>query len=203
MKKILVLSCHPDDMELSCGATIKRLIDEGKHVKVLCFSYCRKSAPLEGSQQIYIEWLKSMDFYGVDHEMHHFPVREFNRHSNEIRDILFDFKNDFDTIFTLSTQDIHEDHETLTKEACRVFKYSTIMGAELAWNNLEYNNRAFFEITKEQLEFKIKALEIYKTQTQLGRHYFKRESIEGLARVRGMQIAKEYAESFEVIRQVW
>ena len=32
MKKVLVLTAHPDDLELACGGTVARFVDEGVEV---------------------------------------------------------------------------------------------------------------------------------------------------------------------------
>ena len=32
MNNILVLSAHPDDLEMSCGGTVAKLVSEGKSV---------------------------------------------------------------------------------------------------------------------------------------------------------------------------
>ena len=32
-------------------------------------------------------------------------------------------------------KDIHQDHETISKEGLRAFKNTTILGYELIWNN--------------------------------------------------------------------
>jgi hypothetical protein len=53
------------------------------------------------------------------------------------------------------------------------------------------------------LQAKWEALQAYKSQFELGRPYFSREFIEGLARVRGVQVKSPYAEAFEVMRLKW
>ena len=38
MNKVLVLSAHPDDLEISCGGTVAKFVDEGNKVDniILC-----------------------------------------------------------------------------------------------------------------------------------------------------------------------
>ena len=38
MNKVLVLSAHPDDLEISCGGTVAKFVDEGNQVDniILC-----------------------------------------------------------------------------------------------------------------------------------------------------------------------
>ena len=45
--KILLLSPHTDDAELGCGATIAKLIRQGKTVYYAAFSACEQSV-IEG-----------------------------------------------------------------------------------------------------------------------------------------------------------
>jgi hypothetical protein len=53
------------------------------------------------------------------------------------------------------------------------------------------------------LRAKWDALQEYKSQFELARPYFSWEFIEGLARVRGVQVKSTYAEAFEVMRLKW
>ena len=82
----------------------------------------------------------------------------------------------------------------------RAFKTSSsIYCYELPWNHLEFKTQLFVNLDSSHLANKIKMLEFYKTQF-VAKNYFTKEFIEGLARVRGAQVNREFAEAFEVIR---
>ena len=99
-----------------------------------------------------------------------------------------------------SINDIHQDHYTVAQEGLRAFKDRTILGYELIWNNISFNTTSFITLGKKHIQAKVDALKEYKSQSD--RAYMSREFIFSLAKSRGVQIGKEYAECFEVIRWV-
>ena len=105
-----------------------------------------------------------------------------------------------DTIFLPSSQDLHQDHQTVYTEGLRAFKMSTVLGYELPWNNLSFDYRHFVVLRQRHMETKIEALRCY--QSQAHRSYSEEDFIWGWARTRGVQIAAQYAEAFDVLRWV-
>ena len=188
--KVLVIAPHTDDGELGCGATISRLIREGHEVSYMCFSSC-------GKDELILEMLKSLEVLGIrDILMSETPVRNFHIRRQDILDFMVN--RNFDLVFTPSSDDIHQDHRIVNEESKRAFKRVKLLGYELPWNSQGFAGNCFFNITKDDLEAKIKALAHYKTQKQ--RNYFNNGFIDSLATVRGVQAGYEFAECFEVIR---
>ena len=61
MNKVLVLSAHPDDLEISCGGTVAKFVDEGNKVDniILCSNvkhkkYVPASSKVLGYNPIYL-----------------------------------------------------------------------------------------------------------------------------------------------------
>mgnify|MGYP000436355541 CR=1 FL=1 len=100
--------------------------------------------------------------------------------------------------YALSSTDTHQDHQVIHSEGLRAFKNSTVLGYEMPWNNTVFTSNTFIKLGKENIEKKLDALKAYKSQEN--RKYLNREFIMGLAKVRGVQAATEYAEAFEAIR---
>jgi LmbE family N-acetylglucosaminyl deacetylase len=100
-----------------------------------------------------------------------------------------------------SLHDIHQDHNTVAQEGLRAFKTTTVLGYELIWNNLTFNTTSFVSLEQKHIEQKCNALAMYKSQA--GRDYISREFIFSLAKSRGVQIGKSFAESFEVVRWIF
>ncbi len=203
-QNILVLAPHVDDGEFGCGGTIHRLIREGHSVRYIAFSDCKDSIP-EGLdvQTLSREMNEATSLLGInDKALFDFPVRKFNSFRQEILEILVKENNEFqpDIIFTPCTKDIHQDHETLTNEAIRAFKCSTIYGYELPWNLLELPSSAFYVLEHEDVDAKINAILAYKSQQH--RSYSNEEYIRSLATTRGVRIKAQLAEAFEAIRIV-
>lgn len=97
-------------------------------------------------------------------------------------------------------QDIHQDHQVIHAEGVRAFKNASVLGYELPWNTFDFAPQLIVGLEERHMERKWEMLQAYDSQITLGRRYFSRELIYGLARVRGIQAGKEFAEGFQVIR---
>ena len=203
---VLVLAPHTDDGELGAGGTINRLIKKGSNVTYFAFSIARQSIPVGMKEDILVEEVKeAVNVLGISKDdliIRDYPVRQLSSHRQEILEELVKIKKtkEYDLILTPSTNDIHQDHEAITKEAIRAFKNSTILGYELIWNNLNFSSAAFLEIDINNLNQK--CLSLTKYISQRGRVYMSQEFIHSLAHTRGTQIGVKFAEAFEVIRLV-
>lgn len=206
-KRILILAPHTDDGELGCGGTIAKLLDLGSTVFYAAFSTAEASVP-EGfpRNQLEIEVRAATKKLGIPEGqlfIYKYQVRKLNYVRQEILEELIKLRPFVkpDIVFLPSSKDIHQDHITVNKEGIRAFKYSTILGYELIWNNLSFNTDCFIELTQGHLDRKLEALKEYKTQ--VGKPYMNPEFIKSLAIVRGTQIGVPYAETFEVIRMIF
>ena len=185
-KKCLVLSPHPDDMELACGGTIQKF-DE---VLNLVFSTCGITHELTASSM-------SLD---VKCKVFDFPVRKFSEHRQEILQAMIDFDFDPDVVMMPSSFDEHQDHQVIHQEGKRAFKHCRMLGYESPWNNFSFKPDTYSILTLHQLGRKMSALNKYRSQQN--KNYFKSSFTNGVARMRGTQIGVNYAESFETIRWI-
>lgn len=205
-KKVVVLAPHTDDGELGCGATIAKILEEGAIVYYVALSTAEQSVP-EGfpKNRLEIEVRKATKALGINEDnlfIFNHEVRKLNYVRQEILESLVEIRNKIqpDIVFLPSSKDIHQDHLTVMQEGIRAFKYSTILGYELIWNNLSFATDCFIKVTQAQLDRKISALKCYETQE--GKAYMDPNFITSLATVRGTQIGSQYAEAFELIRWI-
>lgn len=205
-KKIVVLAPHTDDGELGCGGTISRALEEGAKLYYIALSTAEASVPkgfpknrLEIEVKKACKTLKipSSNLFIFRHE-----VRKLNYVRQEILESLVSLQKKIkpDIVFLPSSKDIHQDHITVMQEGIRAFKYSTILGYELIWNNLSFHTDCFIKLKKKHINAKVKALACY--ETQRGKKYMSEDFITSLAKVRGTQINEIYAETFELIRWI-
>lgn len=190
------MGAHTDDGEFGAGGTIAKLVENGSEVTYFAFS-----APLEILKE---ECKKALKVLGVKNvKIFNFKVRHFPNIRQEILQILYDYdkKNKIDLILTPCTTDLHQDHQTVTNEALRAFKHSTILGYELPWNNIIFRRDCFVPLEKRHIDKKIEALWNYKTQIS-SKHYFDENYLRCLARSAGEHIGENCAEAFEVIKLV-
>ena len=203
--KILIISPHTDDGELGCGGSIAKLSKDNE-VYYVALINAYQSVPIglpgntlefEAKQATSILGIKQDNFMVLD-----FDVRRTHEQRQRLLDELLNIRDAMkpDLIFTPSVNDIHQDHQTVSQEAIRAFKHSSILGYELPWNNYTFNPQCYIKLEQTHIDLKLLALECYESQKD--KPYMKPEYIESLASTRGLQINCKYAEAFEVIRWI-
>lgn len=206
VNKILVLAPHPDDAEFGLGGTIAKLIEKGKEVFVVVFSLCEKSTPPNFEVgTIEREMYQSLNLLGIPRRnlmVFNFSVREFPAYRQEILENIIEQRNLIapDLVFIPSSSDIHQDHAVIHEEGKRAFKFYNLLGYEMPWNNFGFTSFVYNPLSQTHLQNKLDAIACYKSQGF--RTYSSPEFITALATLRGGQILKQYAESFELIRLI-
>ena len=204
--RILILAPHTDDGEFGCGGSVSRFVQEGKMIYYAAFSTAEESVPEHWPKDILkTEVKEATSRLGIPQDnlfIYNFKVRELSYHRQEILEVLVKMKDDIcpDLVFLPSSNDVHQDHSTVSIEGIRAFKNTSILGYEIPWNNIEFKTEAFVILSEENINAKLHALDAYNSQK--GKSYANEEFIRSLARTRGVQIGSRYAEAFEVIRWV-
>jgi LmbE family N-acetylglucosaminyl deacetylase len=204
--RILILAPHIDDGEFGCGGSISRWVGEGKDVYYVAFSSARKSIPQGMPKNILEkEVQEATQILGIPTGnliLFKYPVREFPSYRQQILEDMIRLGNELNPELVLlpSTNDTHQDHQTISQEGFRAFKKISMVGYEMPYNNLNFSTNLFVGLEEEHLRKKVQALKCYKSQAH--RAYATPDFIKSLASVRGTQIGIKYAEAFEVIRWV-
>jgi N-acetylglucosamine malate deacetylase 1 len=206
-KTVLVLSPHSDDMEISCGGTVAKFIEEGHEVYSLVFSFAEQSIPKEFKRfETVLESAESAKLLGVNTKWTvcgNFLVRSFPSRRQEILDILIKSKMNIqpDIVLLPNSNDIHQDHQVIHQEGIRTFRNSTILGYENIWNSMGKSNMTtYIPLTQEHLNKKTNAIKCYKSQLAKSPNLI--IDIIQLANIRGSEIGKDYCEVFETIRNI-
>ena len=205
-KTVLVLAPHTDDGEFGCGGSIAIFVRQGARVVYVAFSAAEQSVLPHLPRDILRTevvaatgtlGIKSEDCIVLDYEVRRFP--EFRQ---SILDKMIDLSKRYspDLVLLPSINDAHQDHQTIAQEGFRAFKRVTMLGYEVPWNNLDFRTSCFVSLDEEELGLKIDSLSKYQSQSH--RVYATEEFIKSLAITRGVQIGKNYAECFEVVRWV-
>lgn len=198
--KVVAIAPHIDDVELGAGATIHHL-NKNNQVYYVGLSL----PPLIDSHTFMEEFQESSRILGLDKDriiLRNFNPRNLFDARGDILQLFFDLNNDLkpDLVLIPNSQDIHQSHEVVFAEARRAFKYTTILGYELPWNSLDFSMDVFITVDREDVEAKVAAINAYRTQKS--RLFFSNDIVGDLARVRGKQIGREYAECFELTRLI-
>lgn len=200
-----MLGAHTDD-EFGCAGTIARMVEAGAEVHYACFSACEESVPdgwdrdvlkREVRDAIEVLGIPPERFYLYDYRVRHFPARR-----QDLLEELVALRRRIDpsVVFVPAMSDMHQDHQVLASEGLRAFKHATILGYELPMNTISFHHACFIDLEERHLEVKIRHAATYASQQF--RTYLQPDFIRALALVRGVQINRQAAEAFEVIRAV-
>lgn len=216
----LFVVAHPDDETLGAGATIHKLIEEGNRVAVAIMSG-HAAARANLSETLQQDEAEAMSILGVKKLYHaDFPNIKMNTvpHLDLVKFIescIEDWKAQ--AIITHHPSDVNIDHQETGKAAiaaCRLFQRTTDIPplrffaymevpSSTEWSLNVAENRfqpnVFFEVGRNGIDIKIKALQAYTGVMRPYPHPRSLEAITGLAAVRGAQAGCEYAEAFESV----
>jgi len=217
-KKILVIAPHPDDEVLGCGGSIARLVNEGNEVHIVIVT--------KGTDDLFSNSLieecrneakKASDYLGVKklHFLDGFPAAKLDTIPNyELNNILLEIIREIkpSILFIPHRKDIHKDHQLVHEAALvasrplsrkyqpmQIMAYETL--SETEWGFTSFMPNVFINIS-EQIDAKVNAMKLYKTQLKQFPHSRSIESIKSLAQYRGGTIMVHYAEAFMLVRHV-
>lgn len=202
-RRALVLGAHTDD-EFGCAGTIVRMIEAGTEVHYACFSSCEESVP-EGFDRDVLkrEVRDAIRVLGIAEErfyLYDYRVRRLPERRQDILEELVRLRRRIepDLVLLPAMSDMHQDHGTIANEGLRAFKHATILGYELPMNTISFEHACFVSLEERHIVRKIEHARAYVSQQS--RSYLREEFLRSLAVVRGLQIGKDAAEAFEVVR---
>jgi LmbE family N-acetylglucosaminyl deacetylase len=203
---ILVVASHPDDEVLGCGGTIKRL----SAIQPICLLLLGKGR--NGDLDSCIE--KSADILGIRH-IHtlDFPDQEYDSISlleiNRLIETEIE-KWKPEIVFTHHRNDLNKDHRITYQSvltACRppttvkkFYCFETLSSTE--WQYPFYFSPNVWVNIGESIRAKTAAMQQYDSEIREGNHPRSIAGIINLARYRGQQVGVEYAEAFELVREL-
>ena len=206
-KRVLLLSPHTDDIELGCGGTVCKFIDEGHDIYWVVFSTAEASlttVPKDTLKNEFLGVIKDIGLTEKSYKIFSYEVRKLDTVRQDILDELIHIRKDFnpDLVIAPSLSDFHQDHQVIVSESVRAFKTtSAIISYELPWNYITFSTQLFSKLTKKHVDMKWNLLQHYMSQIE-DKPYFNKDVVYGSAKVRGVQCNSEYAEAFEVIRWI-
>lgn len=208
--KILAVGAHLDDIEIACGGTLAKAIQNGHDVKTLIMSksgYTNKDGEVQRTDESAVkEGTEALNILGVKNiEILDFETKDIPFHSSVVNAIDVCI-NDYhpDIIFTHHPFDTHQAHvgvSNATIAAARrkntIFFYEPISPSGRSY--VAFRPQLYVPI-EDTIGLKLDALRAHKTEY----HKFGKEDwIEGVnARCgfRGYEMGRRYAEAFEVLR---
>ncbi len=200
-KRLCFIGAHPDDIELGCGAFIAHVLPMSE-VKCVTLSDNQKNPELKGLVE---EHFRSMEILGVPREnivLGQFETRKFPHARQEILEYMIQLKREFrpDVVFVHTKADIHQDHGTVTEEALRAFRGTTVLGFDCLRSSYGFFPHFLAEVSEGDVECKLRALAEYKTYTN--RYYFEPSILRATLIRHGALAECKYAEGFDILRIV-
>jgi LmbE family N-acetylglucosaminyl deacetylase len=198
-QKVCFIGAHPDDIELGCGALIAQIV---KHTDILCIT-------LSDNQQnpelvnLVEEHYRSMAVLGVPKEniiLAPFETRRFPQSRQEILEYLIGINRQLhpEIVFVHSRADLHQDHATVTEEALRAFRGTTVLGFDVLRSSYGFFPNFLVQVSEDDVNMKLKALAEYKTYAN--RYYFSPDITRATLIRHGALVERPFAEGFDTLR---
>jgi LmbE family N-acetylglucosaminyl deacetylase len=198
---VLCIGAHPDDIELGCGALIADIIPQ---TRVVCVTLSdNQKNPLHND--LVAEHHASMTILGVKPEhtiLHDFTTRLLKAARQEILEVMIDLKNQYhpEVVLVHTARDIHQDHQTVTEEALRAFRGTTLLGFDVLRSSYGFFPDFLVEVSEQAVQTKIRALKTYNTYAD--KYYFDENIIHATAIRHGALAERPFAEGFDILRIV-
>jgi len=203
--KILALGAHCDDIEIGCGGTIAKLLEQDPDAEVHWIVF---SSNTEREK----EALSSANAYLSAHsncniEINNFRNGFFPYVATDIKEYFEKIKSrvDPDVIFTHFLEDRHQDHRTIAQLTWNTFRNHLILQYEIAKYDGDLVTPNFYsDLDDSQVTSKVsRLLQHFKSQTD--KHWFTEDLFKSLMRVRGIECASEcgFAEGFHVRKAIF
>ena len=208
--KILAVGAHLDDIEIACGGTLAKEIENGHDVKVLIMSksgYTNINGQIQRSDELAVEeGTKALNTLGIQNiEILDFPTKDIPWRSDVVNAIdvcINDY--DPDIIFTHHPFDTHQAHagvSNATIAAARrrntVFFYEPISPSGRSY--VAFKPQLYVDITST-IDKKVASLREHKSEyNKFGGEDWV-QGVHARSGFRGYEIGQKYAEAFEVLR---
>lgn len=197
-KRVLFLGAHSDDIEIGCGGTILRCIEEQYFEEVWWIVFAangQRAGEARESAELFLEGAKTKNVV-----LHSFRDGYFPYSGSDIKDYFEELKARIspDVIFTHYRNDLHQDHRLICELTWNTFRDHLILEYEI----LKYDGdlgipNLFVHLTDEISRKKIDYIRT-SFKTQGSRKWFSDDTFISLLRLRGVEsnAPERYAEAF-------
>jgi LmbE family N-acetylglucosaminyl deacetylase len=196
--KILCLGAHPDDIEIGCGGTVLRIIEEVPRAQFYWIVF-------SGDKKRCKEAYRSSDCFLKEVPLKNVDVQEFRESyfpfiGAQIKDNFEKLKTVFspDMIFTHYSNDAHQDHRIISELTWNTFRNHFILEYEIPKFEGDLGNpNVFVHLNESCVDRKINYL-FEAFQTQKEKLWFDEDTFRSILRIRGVESNSKsrYAEAF-------
>ncbi len=204
-KQILALGAHADDIEIGCGGTILRFLDENPATEVVW-------VVLGASGQRRTEAVESANLFLANVHRKEIVIKEFRDGyfpytGSDIKDFFEEIKRKYspDLILTHFRDDLHQDHRLVSDLTWNTFRNHLILEYEIVKYDGDLGVPNFFVHLPEPIvRKKIRTImDCFKSQQ--GKSWFTEDTFSSILRLRGVEsnASGKYAEAFYSRKMVY
>jgi len=189
--KVLCLGAHCDDIEIGCGGTILKLIQQYNIEEIHWVVFCSNELREKEARKSAGLFLKGAENKII--KVHSFRDGYMPAQWSEIKDQFEELKKqaDPDVIFTHTREDRHQDHRIVHNFTWNTFRNHMILEYEIPKYDGDLGQpNLFVSLDKETVSHKIEILK-NSFQSQSGKQWFDDELFKGFMRVRGVESASD------------
>lgn len=203
--KLLCLGAHSDDIEIGCGGTVLRLLEENPAPEVcwvvLGASGTRKAEALK-SANLFLASVRQKEVITKEFRDGYFPYV-----GTEIKDFFEELKRKYtpDLILTHYREDLHQDHRLVSELTWNTFRNHLVLEYEIVKYDGDLGAPNFFVYLSESVvKRKIRnILECF--QSQRNKNWFTEDTFSSILRLRGVEsnAPEKHAEGFYCRKMVY
>lgn len=195
---VLCLGAHSDDIEIGCGGTILKLIEEHENIRLYWVVFSSSQRRKKEAEQSARAFLKGAERKTVIVKTFRDGFFPYNGH--QIKNYFESLKRKVvpDVIFTHYRADLHQDHRVISDLAWNTFRDHLILEYEIPKYDGDIGSpNCFVHLTERTSNRKIEYI-IKHFVSQRGNQWFDKETFRSLLRLRGIEsnAPNKYAEAF-------
>jgi LmbE family N-acetylglucosaminyl deacetylase len=195
---VLCLGAHADDIEIGCGGTLLKLIEQRPDIIVhwVVFSATPPRArEAKRSAGIFLKGAAAKNVVIKNFRDSYFPFM-----GDRIKKFVAQLGRDVspDLIFTHHRKDLHQDHRLLAELTWNAFRNHLILEYEIPKYDGDMGApNAYVHLTKDMAQKKVRRI-CEQFQTQTTKQWFSEDTFLALLRLRGIESnsPSKYAEAF-------
>jgi LmbE family N-acetylglucosaminyl deacetylase len=193
---ILCFGSHSDDIEIGCGGTILKLLEEYSlaHVYWVVLSSDQvREKEARGSADLFLAKATSKTVVIKDFRNGFFPYI-----GKALKEFLEQLKSEVspDLILTHYRNDLHQDHRVVSELTWNTFRNHLILEYEIPKFDGDLGTPNVFIPLDEGIAQKKAAFVVDCFKSQQDKHWFDKETFLALMRLRGIESCCRYAEAF-------
>jgi LmbE family N-acetylglucosaminyl deacetylase len=204
VRRVLCLGAHADDIEIGCGGTVLRLVEQSSGLEVRWVVFSGNEVRATEARDSAATFLRGVRDKRV--EVHGFRDSYFPAAWAEIKDCMAALSREYspDLIFTHRRDDAHQDHRVLAELTWCAFRDQLVLEYEIPKYEGDLGQPNVYAPLSAELANRKAALIYEGFPSQRTHRWFSVDTFAALARVRGVECnaPEQHAEAFHVRKLV-